>query len=180
MDTADVLMMVTAIEAQFLMGHYPASVHHTGDLTTSIHAWSWHEDIVRQQLAVPRDAQWTERLLALEAQGLTSFSFYTTPGEYDEDGMFHEDPSWRDQPREDWGYTNIHAPGVLRLAERYGRPYVRCGESPALLAHWQLVHAEAQARGNAPYDPVRWAEEWPERAAVSRARTPRMLGDDQP
>ena len=77
---------------------------------------------------------------------------------------------WQDEPRDRWGSVDICAQGVLKLAALYGRPYVRLHESPAVLAHWQLVQAEAQARLQAPYDAAQWAREWPEQALLARAR----------
>ena len=67
---------------------------------------------------------------------------------------------------------SIHPRGVLQLAELYGRPYVTLEESPALLAHWQLVHGESEARLRALHDPdyeARWEREWPEQAILWKA-----------
>jgi hypothetical protein len=161
--------MKTAIEAQFLMGHCVPSAHVAMDNTT-ITGYSWNVDQVRQQLHVPLNALWEQRVFALEVQGLASFSFYVAPLIHDEEGHEHEVPGWQDQAREQWGSVGIHPRGVLRLAELYGRPYVKLEESPALLEHWQLVQAESAARVHAPYDPAQWEREWPERALLRKAR----------
>ena len=157
-----------AIEAQFLMGHWPASAHLSRDRKT-IENWSWDVDHVRQQLHVPANALWDERVLSLEMQGLATFTWHAAPVTHDEDGNEHVMPGWEDDPREEWGSLSIHPHGVLRLAEQYGRSYVRCKESPALLAHWQLVQAESAARLHTPYNPVQWEREWPERAILWKA-----------
>ena len=153
--------MQAAIEAQCLMGYRPANPHMAMDRTIIV-AWSWDVDQVRQQLHVPCNALWDERILALEAQGLASFTLYSA-------AATHTSPGWRDDPREEWGTVNLHARGVLRLAELYGRPYVRLEESPALLAHWQLVQAESAARLRAGHDKAQWEREWPEQAARWKA-----------
>ena len=127
-------------------------------------------DEVRQQLHVPLDALWEQRVLELEMHGLASFSFYVPPITYDEDGNEYEIPGWQDEPREHWGSVNIHAPEVLKLADLYGRPYVRLEESRALFAHWQLVQAESEARLHAPHDIAQWEREWQEHAMVFRAK----------
>ena len=49
------------------------------------------------------------------------------------------------------------------------RPYVRLEESPALLAHWQLVRGESEARLHAPHDEAQWEREYPEQAACWQA-----------
>lgn len=158
--------MQAAIEAQFLMGHCVPSHHWDG---TTITDWSWDVDQVRQQLHVPLNDLWGQRVLELEVQGLATFYMYAPPVTWDEDGNESLIPGWEDEPREEWGSVSIHPRGVLRLAELYGRPYVKLEESPALLAHWQLVQAEAEARLHAPYDEARWAREYPEKAALWQA-----------
>lgn len=165
----DHVMWKAAIEAQFLMGHCVAAGHLSME-RTSIVGWSWDVDEVRQHLGVPADALWDQRILALEAQGLASFCFYVAPVTRDAQGTAHEIPGWQDQPREEWGSVGIHPRGVLRLAELYGRPYVKLEESPALLAHWQLVQGESEARLHAPRDEAQWEREWPERAALWKAQ----------
>jgi len=150
-----------AIEAQFLMGHCPANPHMAEGRTTIID-WSWDVDLVRQQLHVPLTDLWEQRVLALEAQGLTHFCWDVAPLTYDDEGNEHEIPGWRDAPREAWGAVSISPRGVLTLAELYGRPYVRLQESPTVLAHWQLVQAESEARLSVPCDKAQWEREWPE------------------
>ena len=44
---------------------------------------------------VPLNTLWEQHVLALEMQGLASFSFYTTPYTYDEEGQGQEIPGWR-------------------------------------------------------------------------------------
>lgn len=102
-------------------------------------------------------------------QGLASFSLHAAPVTHDEQGNEHEIAGWQDQPREDWGDVGIHPQGVLKLAELYGRPYVYLEESPAVLAHWQLVQAESEARLHTPIDEAQHAKEWPERAVYWKA-----------
>jgi len=171
--TMEDVLWTAAIEAQLLMGHCAPAAHVAMDRRT-VTGWSWDVDQVRQQLHVPLNTLWEQHVLALEMQGLASFSFYTTPYTYDEEGQGQEIPGWQDEPREQWGSVGIHARGVLRLAELYGRPYVRLEESPAVLAHWQLVQAESAARLHAlPRDAAheaQWAREWPERARLWQAR----------
>jgi hypothetical protein len=171
--------MKAAIEAQFLMGHYAPAQHMAMDRTTIV-AWSWDVDTVRQQLHVPCNDTWEQRVFDLEVHGLASFSFYAAPVTYDEEGTAHELPGWQDEPRERWGSVGIHPAGVLRLAEIYQRPYVRREESPALLAHWQLVQQESEARLRAqPWqDEAQWAREWPERAFLRKAREAGIQGDE--
>lgn len=156
--------MKAAIEAQFLMGHCVPAGHLAMDRTT-ITDWSWDVDQVRQQLHVPLNDLWDQRVLELEAHGLATFTFYAAPITHDEEGNPHEIPGWQDAPREEWGSVNIHPRGVLRLSELYGRPYVKFEESAALLAHWQFMQAESEARLHAPRDEAQWAREWPEQAA---------------
>ena len=165
----DYKTMKAAIEAQFLMGYWPANPYMAMD-RTPITDWSWDVDLVRQQLHVPCNSLWDKRVLELEVQGLASFCLHAAPVTWDEQGNEHEIPSWRDDPREEWGSVGIHPRGVLRLAELYGRPYVKLEESPALLAHWQLVQAESNARLHAPHDKDQWEREWPERAILWKAR----------
>ena len=136
---------------------------------TTIVAWSWDVDQVRQQLHVPCNGLWDERVLELEAQGLASFCMNVAPVPWDEDGKESVIPGWEDDPREDWGTVGIHPRGVLRLAELYQRPYVRLDESPAVLAHWRLVQAESDARLHAPRDEAQWTREYPEKAALWKA-----------
>ena len=118
------------------------------------------------------DSSWT--WYASEFDGDDLFSGYGAPVAYDEDGQAHEIPGWQDhQPREQWGSVDIPPAGVLRLAQLYGRPYVRLEESPALLAHWQLVQTESAARERRlemGWDEAQWAREWPERAMLRQAR----------
>jgi hypothetical protein len=153
----DTGIIKAAIEAQFLMGHCVPGT--TRDENNTITAWSWDVDQVRQQLAVPLNALWEEWVFELELQGLASFIFYTEPVEWDEEGNEREVPGWEDEPRDNWGFVSIHPDGILRLAELYGRPYVRLEESPALLAHWQLVQAECEARQAMPHDNTQWEAE---------------------
>jgi len=160
--------MRAAIEAQLLMRHCGPSPHLSSD-GARIVDYSWDVDHVRQALHVPLDALWDERVLELEMQGLASFCLHSPPVTWDDDGTEHEIPSWRDEPREEWGTLSLYARGVLRLAELYGRPYVRVSESPALIAHWHLVEAESAARHSAPYDPEKRAREWPEREILWQA-----------
>ena len=167
-----------AIEAQFLMGHCPPVEHVAMDRTT-VTGWSWWVDTVRQQLHVPLNDLWEQRVFELEVQGLADFTFDVPPVTYDEQGNEHEIPGWEDEPREKWGSVqHIHPGGILRLAELYGRPYVRLEESRALLVHWQLVQAETAARVQAlpDHDEAQWAREWPERALLWKAR----LGNIRP
>ena len=160
-----------AIEAQFLMGHRVPAAHMALDRTT-ITGWSWDVDEVRQALHVPADELWDERVLALEMHGLASFSMDVAPVTWDTEENAHEIPGWQDEAREKWGSLDIHAAGVLRLAELYGRPFVKLEESPALLAHWRLVQEESDARlrrlGRG-YDQAQWEREWPERAMLHKA-----------
>ena len=159
-----------AFEAQFLMGHCVPSAHTALDRTTII-GWSWDVDQVRQQLSVPANALWDERVLELEAQELASFCMYCAPVTWDEQGNEEVIPGWQDEPRDKWGSVGIHPQGVLRLATLYGRPYVRLHESPAVLAHWRLVQAESNARlRRTTWDEAQWAKEWPERAMMRKAR----------
>ena len=138
-------LMHAAIEAQWLMGPCVPCAQMALDRTT-ITDWSWEEEQVRQALDVPAtDAVWDERVLALEAQGLASFSVYAAPLTRAADGTEHELPGWRDQPREDWGAVGIHPEGVLRLAALYGHPPGPVDAS-TLLAHWQGVQAASAAR----------------------------------
>ena len=164
----DHLLWKAAIEAQFLMGHCVPAGHMSMDRTTIVD-WSWDVDIVRQQLHVPLNALWDERVLELEAQGLASFCLYSAPVTWDEQGNESVTPGWEDEPRENWGTVDISARGVLRLAELYGRPYVKLAESPALLAHWRLVLGESEARLHAPHNEAQWAREYPEKAAIWKA-----------
>jgi hypothetical protein len=167
-----------AIEAQFLMGHCVPAFH-VGDDQQTIVDCSWDVDQVRQQLHVPADALWDERVLALEVEGLAHFSFYTTPVTYDEHGQAHEIPGWRDQPREHWGSLSVYAAGVLRLSVYYGRPYVRYHQAPdVLFDHWRLVQEEATARLHAPHDMARWQREFPEDYVVFQAQTRGLLPED--
>jgi hypothetical protein len=53
-----------AIEAQFLMGHCVPAAHMAMDRTT-ITSCSWDVDAVRQQLHVPLNALWEQRVLDL-------------------------------------------------------------------------------------------------------------------
>ena len=163
-------------EAQFLMGHRPANEHRDHDRRTILR-YSWNVDQVRQALPVPLTALWGERMLTLEMQGLASFSVYCAPVYHDDDGVEHEIEGWQDQPRDDWGEVNVHPQGVLRLAEWYGRPYVRFHESPALVAHWRLVQAETAARLHVCHDEERFAREWPERWAAWQAYN-QKFGDE--
>ena len=108
---------------------------------------------------MPLNALWDERILELEAHGLARFTLYSA-------AATHATPGWRDELRETWGTVDIAARGVdiaargvLRLAELYGRPYVRLEESPALLAHWQVVWAESEARLHASRDEAQWERE---------------------
>jgi hypothetical protein len=89
---------------------------------------------------------------------------------YNEEGNEQEILGWQDEPREKWGSVDIHPQGVSRLADLCGRPYVRLEEAPALLAHWQLMQAESEARLHIPHAPVQWEREWPERAMLWKAR----------
>lgn len=164
----DTLEMIATIEAQFLMGHRAPSGHVDAARQTILD-WFWNVDQVRQQLHVPADAVWDLRVLQLEADGLAHFTFSVAPVTYDAQGTAHEIPGWRDDPREQWGSVSISPRGVLRLATLYGRPYVLATESPAVLAHWRLVQAEAAARSLAPYNPETQAREWPERALLWKA-----------
>lgn len=173
----DLATITAALEAQFLMGHWAPGVH--VDVTRQrILNWSWDADIVRQQIHVPANAEWDERVLHLEAEGLATFSFYMAPIASDAQGNEYEYPGWQDEPRDRWGSVDIGARGVLKLAELYGRPYVRLHESPAVLAHWKLVQAETQARLMASHDPAQWEREWPEQALLWRARLQADLGED--
>lgn len=143
--------MKAAIEAQFLMGHCVPAGHLAMDRITIVD-WSWHVDQVRQQLHVPLNSLWDERILKLEAHGLASFCFNVAPVTHDAEGDLHEIPGWEDDsPREDWGSVSIHPRGVLALATLYGRPYVKLEESPALLANGSrivsLPGTEATIRG---------------------------------
>lgn len=156
-----------AIEAQFLMGHWVPSAHWDG---VKVSHYSWDVDAVCQQLHVPCNALWDQRVLELEAQGLATFTLYAAPITYDEHGNEQEIPGWRDEPSEQWGEVCISARGVLRLAELYGRPYVKLEESPALLAHWWRVQAESKERLHTPYNREKWECEWPEQAILSKAR----------
>ena len=151
-----------AIEAQFLMGYWPPSPHMAMDRKAIVN-WSWGVDQVRKHLHVPLNDLWEQRVLELEAQGLASFTLYSA-------AATRERPGWRDEPREKWGTVDISARGVLKLATLYGRPYVRLEESPALLAHWQLVQGASEARLHTPHDPVQWEREWPEQAILWKAR----------
>jgi hypothetical protein len=147
----DYEILKTAIEAQMLMGHCVPSACMALDRTTILD-WSWDVDQVRLQLYVPRNDLWGQRVLELEVQGLVSFTLYSAAG-------CEAHPGWEDEPRETWGTIDISARGVLRLAELYGRPYVKLEESPAVLAHWQRVQAEATTRLHAPLDEARWEQE---------------------
>jgi hypothetical protein len=158
-----------AIEAQFLMGHCVPLVHVAMDRTT-VTAWSWDVDQVRQQLQVPLNTMWEQYIFELEIKGLATFTFGVAPVTYDEQGHQHEIPGWHDQPRENWGSVSLYPRGVLRLADLYGRPYVRVDESPALVAHWHVVQAESEARLQTPYDQEQWAREWPEQTLLFHAR----------
>lgn len=150
-------LVKAAIEAQFLMGHRVPnmSVDAGGKHVTD---WHWDVDLVRQQLYVPLNNLWDARILELERQGLTSFAYYTAPKDEAWDAAFEN------EPRENLGSVDIYARGVLKLADLYGRPYVRYGESPALFAHWELVQTEMIARLKAPMDEEKFAREYPERA----------------
>jgi hypothetical protein len=163
----DYATMKAAIEAQMLMGHWVPAQHMALDRRTIV-GWSWEVDTVRQQLHVPYTDGWDAHVFALEQQGLASFSFYAAP----------QTDAWQDEPRERWGSVGIHPEGVLKLAALYGRPYVRLEESPALLAHWQLVQAESDARLRTPIDEAQWAQEWPERALLRKAREAGIQGDE--
>ena len=145
---------------------------------TTITAWSWEVDVVRQQLHVPLNALWEERVFTLEMQELASFSFHAAPVTWDEQGNEHEIPGWQDEPRERWGSVDIFPRGVLRLAELYGRPYVRLEESPAVFTHWRLVQTESEARLHTPHDEAQWAREWPERALLWKARMAQQERED--
>ena len=131
-------------------------------------------DQVRQALHVPLNALWEQRVLEVEMQGLATFTFAVAPVTYEADGTRHEIPGWQDQPRDQWGSVGIHPRGVLRLADLYGRPYVRMEESPALRKHWCLLQAESETRLHTPYDQEQWAREWPERAMLFNARLTQM------
>lgn len=161
-------LFITAIEAQFLMGHVGASPHTSLD-RTEIENYSWDVDQVRQGLHVPLTPLWDERVFDLEIQGLARFCFNVAPYYHDDDGVEQEIPGWRDEPRDNWGSVSILAVGVLRLATLYGRPIVRFGESQALVTHWLLVHEEIAARLKAPHDHEKWEREWPERALALKA-----------
>ena len=162
------------------MGHCVPAVHTAMDRTT-ITNWSWDADQVRQHLSVPLTALWDERILELEMQGLASFSVYAAPVTWDAQGQEHEIPGWQDDPREKWGSVDIHPAGVLRLAELYGRPYVKQAESPALLAHWRLVQAECAARERRlgmGWDETQWAREWPSGPCSARPNWPRLAQEE--
>jgi hypothetical protein len=177
--------MKAALEAQWLMGHCDPQPHHdpTGmymDDHEYLHVhpdcpiidWSWEADEVRQQLHVPLNALWHERVMALMAQALAEpFLRIGEPWTYDSEGNMVQIPQWEDTVAiEDWTQISIFARGVLTLATLYGRPYVRFEESPALLAHWQLVQAEAAAqrhrRNAGDYSEAQYAEEYPEKAVL--------------
>jgi len=166
----------TALEAQFVMGHCAPSRHVGRDPSTvsdaeqTTLAWAWDADEVRQALHVPANAVWDQRVLELEINGLAEFVLDMEPITWDAEGTETVIPGWRDEPRERWGYVDVYAPGVLRLAELYGRPYVRVTESPALLAHWRLVHAENHPKPRAILDEAQWAREWPEQAILWQAK----------
>jgi hypothetical protein len=136
-------------------------------------------DTVRQALHVPLDDVWEERLFALECQGLAYFSFDAPPVVRDADGTEHLMDGWKDRPREDFGSLSLYAAGVLRMADLYGRPYVRWHESKALVAHWQVVRADMAARLTAPYDQEKWSREWPERALMFKARCAQWEADER-
>jgi hypothetical protein len=139
-------------------------------------------DQVREQLHVPLNALWEERIFELEMQGLATVSFAVAPVTTDAEGHVHEIAGWQDTPLEHWGSVDIHPRGVLRLADLYARPYVRLEESPALLAHWELVQRESAARLQLPHDPEQWAREWPERALRRKAQLAEIEeqeGDDR-
>ena len=148
---------------------------------TTITGWSWDVDQVRQHLHVPLTTLWEERILELEMQGLASFSMDVAPVTWDAQGQEQEIPGWQDEPRDKWGSVSIHPQGVLRLAQLYGRPYVRLEESPALLAHWQLVQTESAARERrlrTRWDEAQWAREWPERALLRKAQLAQDAQED--
>jgi hypothetical protein len=164
----DAALCQAAMEAQMLMGHTPAAAHMALDRRTVV-LWSWDVDQVRQALHVPLTDLWEQRVFELEMQGLASFSFYAAPVTYDAEGHEHAIPGWQDRPRDELGSVSIHPQGVLKLAALYGRPYVKMEESPAVLAHWQLVQAESEARLHMPIDEAQHAKEWPERALYWKA-----------
>lgn len=166
----DLTMWQAAIEAQFLMGHCVPSPHLAVDKTTIVE-WGWDVDQVRQHLHVPLNELWEQRLLELLAHGQATFTMYGMPYHEDAEGRAVDVPNWQDTlPFDDLSDLDIFASGVLRLADRYGKPYVRLGESRALLEHWKRVQREAEERAHMPYDEAKWAAEWPEAYARWQAR----------
>ena len=183
MDSATLVM---AIEAQFLMRFERGAAHASAD-RQSITNYSWDEDIVRQALHVRLDDTWLARVAALESLHLAGLCMFAAPVTHDEDGTEHVIEGWEDAPRGTWGDTYIFAEGVLRLAELYGRPYVRYTQLPAvLLDHWTLLEREAEAWRQQGWDEERFRREWPEEAkrreeerAAWEEERERLAGNDE-
>jgi hypothetical protein len=166
--------MKTVLEAQFVMGHYVPSGHTAMDRTTIVD-WSWDESLVRQALNVALNEAWDAHVLNLEMNGLAVFGLYAPPIYHDENGNEVEVPGWRDEPRSNWGSVSIYAPGILKLATWYRRPFVQFHQAPAVLtAHWQLIQAETLERSrNFPRNDAEqelWDQQWPEAARSWKAR----------
>ena len=123
--------MKAAIEAQFCIGHFVPSPYWEGKIPTHTN-WSWPVDAVRQQLHVPANTLWDERIMALVSQGQATYALsFGEPWTYDEAGNMVTIPNWRDTvPFEEWAEIAIYARGVLWLATLYGRPYVNWRNRP--------------------------------------------------
>jgi len=141
--------MKAAIEAQFLMGHCVPSPHMARDRTTIVN-WSWDVDIVRQQLHVPLNAVWDERILALEVHGLAAFCMDAPPVTWDEDGNESLIPGWEDEPRERWGSVmqDPEAPAGTKVsaARTILETAVKAVELEDLEARIAALEAQSQER----------------------------------